>query len=64
MKYQRPTTEAVVRSKKRSLKNFAKKQENTCKIDLKVNLKMNLKTDSSSVVFSCESCEIFQNTYF
>ena len=39
-------------------------QEDTCKTDLKVNLKMNLKIDSSSVVFSCESCEIFMKTYF
>ena len=38
-------------------------QENTFQVDLKVNVKMNIKIDSSSVVFSCESCEIFQNTY-
>ena len=25
---------------------------------------MNLKMDSSTVVFSCESCEIFKNPYF
>ena len=25
---------------------------------------MNLKIDSSTVVFFCESCEIFKNTYF
>ena len=25
---------------------------------------MNLKVDSSTVVFSCESCEILKNTYF
>ena len=50
--------------KKRSLKISQNSQENTGKIDLKVNLKMNLEIDSSSVVFSCESCEIFKNTHF
>ena len=25
---------------------------------------MNLKIDSSTVVFSCEPCEIFKNAYF
>ena len=39
-------------------------QEDTCKIDLKINFKMNLKIDSSTVLLSCESCEIFKNTYF
>ena len=63
----RPTVEAVVRRcsvKNVLLKILQNSQEGTCKIDLKVNLKMNLKIDSRSVVFSCESCEIFQNTYF
>ena len=32
------------------------------KIDSEINLKMNLKIDSSTVVFSCESCETFKNT--
>ena len=55
--------------RRRSVKNVLLKilqnsQEDTCKIDLKVNLKMNLKIDSSSVVFPCESCENFKNTYF
>ena len=44
--------------KKGSLKNFAKftGKMDTRKIDFKINLTMNLKTDSSTVVFSCESC--------
>ena len=46
------------------LKILQNSQEDTCKIDLKVNLKMNLKIDSSSVVLSCESCEIVMKTYF
>ena len=48
---------------KRSLKNFARFTGKHFKIDLKGNFKVNLKIDSSSVVFSCESCKIFQNTY-
>ena len=54
----RPTSEAVVR--RCSVKFSQNSQEETCKIDLKINLKINLKLDSSTVVFSCESCEIFK----
>ena len=39
-------------------------QEDIFKIDSKINLRMNLKIDSSTVMFSCESCETFKNTYF
>ena len=67
IKYQKPTAEAVVWScsvKKVLLKTFQNSQEDTFKKDSKINLKMNLKTDSNTVVFSCESCETFKNTYF
>ena len=63
----RPTAEAVARRcsvKKVLLKILQNSQEETCKIDLKINFRMNLKIDSSTVVFSCKSCEIFKNTYF
>ena len=50
--------------KKVLLKISRNSQEDTCKIDLKMNLKMNLNIDPSTVVFSCESCEIFKSTYF
>ena len=58
----RPTAEAVVwrcSVKKVLLKISQNSLEDTCKIDLKINLKMNLKIDSSPVVFSCESKNIF-----
>ena len=50
--------------KKVLLKISQNSQEDTFKIDSKINVKINLKIDSSTVVFSCESCETFKNTYF
>ena len=67
MKYQMTTSEPVIRRrpvKKVILKILQNSQEDTCKIDLKINLQRNLKIDSSTVVFTCESCEIFKNFFF
>ena len=53
------TAEAVIRRcsvKKVHLKIFQNSQE--------IDFKMNLKIDSSTVIFSCEFCEFFKNTFF
>ena len=50
--------------KKVLLKILELSQEYTCKIGLKINFKINLSIHFSTVVFSCEPCGIFKNTYF
>ena len=50
--------------KKVLLKISQNSQEDICKTDLKINFKINLKIDSNTVVFFCESCEIFNTIFF
>ena len=50
--------------KKVSLKNFTKFTRRYLWNKLKINFKMNLTIDSSTVMFSCQSYEIFKSTYF